>query len=60
MPMLGVSFPSTKIPLWNVDEGYNALENAFAFAVKHLQDNASFIVIYSHFAESNANIVGLS
>ncbi len=59
LPVPGVSSPPTVIPSWNADEGYDALQNAFVFAEKHLQDNGAFIIIHSYSTDSKANIAGL-
>jgi len=58
LPMLGVSFPPTKVPTWNADEEYKALQLVFGFE-KHLQDDGCMIVFHSWCTNSKGNVVGL-
>jgi len=59
LPMLGASSPPTVILVWNVDKGYEALQFAYFFAKKHLQDHCCLIVIHSYSTNSKANFAAL-
>jgi len=54
-----VSFLPTKVLAWNANEEYEALQLAFSFAYKHLQNHNSIIVFYSLCIDSRSNIMGL-
>jgi hypothetical protein len=59
LPVPGLSSPSTKVPDWNADVENEALQAAFQFAFKHLQDHGCMIVFHSWSADVRGDILGL-
>jgi len=54
-----ISYPLIAVPIWNTDLEFEAIQEAFNFAEKHLQDHGCMVVFHPWSTDAKGVVAGL-